>query len=239
MKLRKVIETLFGQFFSKLCLPLQMNLEFMNMEKLLAYFPALTAAQKTRFEKLDGLYRHWNEQINVISRKDIDNLYTHHILHSLALAKVLSLQPDAKIMDLGCGGGFPGIPLAIMYPETEFLLVDSIAKKIKVCGEVAIGLELDNVRVRADRAENIKEKFDFVVTRAVATADKLYQWSKHLLLSKSKHAMPNGIWAYKGLSNLKEELALLPKGIYTEVFPMKDFFEEEFFETKALVYMQF
>ena len=209
------------------------------MEQIIKYFPSLTEQQTARFEKLDVLYRHWNEQINVISRKDIDNLYTHHVLHSLALAKVLTLQPGAKIMDLGCGGGFPGIPLAIMFPETEFLLVDSIAKKIKVCGEVAIGLELDNLRVRADRAENVKEKFDFVVTRAVATADKLYQWSKHSLLSKSKHAMPNGIWAYKGLTNLKEELSLLPKAVYTEVYPMKDFFEEEFFETKALVYIQF
>jgi 16S rRNA (guanine527-N7)-methyltransferase len=207
------------------------------MDIINKYFPQLNELQKQRFEKLDALYRHWNDQINVVSRKDIDNLDTHHVLHSLALAKVLTLQPGAKIMDLGCGGGFPGIPLAIMFPETEFLLVDSIAKKIKVCGEVAIALELDNVRVKAERAENVKEKFDFVVTRAVATADKIYNWSKNSLLTKSKHAMPNGIWAYKGITNLKEELALLPKGVYSEVFPMKDFFEEEFFETKALVYI--
>lgn len=207
------------------------------MDIINKYFPHLDELQKQRFEKLDQLYRYWNEQINVVSRKDIDNLYTHHVLHSLALAKVLTLQPGAKIMDLGCGGGFPGIPLAIMFPETEFLLVDSIAKKIKVCGEVAIALELDNVRVKADRAENVKEKFDFVVTRAVATADKLHSWAKNAVLTKSKHAMTNGIWAYKGLTNLKEELALLPKGVYSEVFPMKDFFEEEFFETKSLVYI--
>lgn len=209
------------------------------MDIINKYFPHLDELQKQRFEKLDQLYRYWNEQINVVSRKDIDNLYTHHVLHSLALAKVLTLQPGAKIMDLGCGGGFPGIPLAIMFPETEFLLVDSIAKKIKVCGEVAIALELDNVRVKADRAENVKEKFDFVVTRAVATADKLHSWAKNAVLTKSKHAMPNGIWAYKGLTNLKDELALLPKGVYSEVHPMKDFFEEEFFETKSLVYIQF
>lgn len=207
------------------------------MEVVNKYFPDLSTQQKQRFEKLDELYRYWNEQINVISRKDIDNLYTHHVLHSLALARVISLQPDAKIMDLGCGGGFPGIPLAIMFPETEFLLVDSIAKKIKVCGEVAVALELDNVRVRAERAENIKEKFDFVVTRAVATADKLYNWSKNSLLTKSKHALPNGIWAYKGLNNINEELAMLPKVVYSEVFSMRDFFEEEFFETKCIVYI--
>jgi 16S rRNA (guanine527-N7)-methyltransferase len=208
------------------------------MEIIRKYFPNLDEKQLSRFEKLDSLYRYWNEQINVISRKDIDNLYTNHVLHGLALAKVMSLKAGAKVMDLGAGGGFPGIPLSIMFPETEFLLVDSIAKKIKVCGEIALELEMDNVRVKAERAENIKEKFDFVVTRAVATADKLYGWSKHLFLTKSQHAMPNGIWAYKGLTNLKEELALLPKGVYSEVYPMKDFFEEEFFETKALVYIQ-
>jgi 16S rRNA (guanine527-N7)-methyltransferase len=202
------------------------------------YFSSLTETQQKHFAQLDELYRHWNEQINVISRKDIDNLYTNHILHSLALAKVLTLKPGAKVLDLGTGGGFPGIPLAIMFPETNFMLVDSIAKKIKVTGEVALALELDNVRVRAERAENIKEKFDFVVTRAVATADKLIGWSKHLISGKSQHALPNGIWAYKGLTNLDEELALLPKSVYTEVFPLKDFFEEEFFETKALVYIQ-
>lgn len=209
-----------------------------GIDLILKYFAVTDEKMLQRFADLDALYRHWNSQINVISRKDIDNLYIHHILHSLALAKVMTLKPGAKMMDLGTGGGFPGIPLSIMYPETQFLLVDSIAKKIKVCGEVALALEMDNVRVKADRAENIKEKFDFVVTRAVATADKLMSWSKHLLTHKSQHAMPNGIWAYKGLTNLKEELALLPKGTYTEVYPMKDYFEEEFFETKALVYIQ-
>jgi 16S rRNA (guanine527-N7)-methyltransferase len=207
-------------------------------ELILKYFSNLNPTQLSRFERLDSLYRLWNDQINVISRKDIDNLYTHHVLHGLALAKVLTLKPGSRVIDLGTGGGFPGIPLAIMFPETNFMLVDSIAKKIKVCGEVALALEMDNVRVKAERAENIKDRFDFVVTRAVATADKLHAWSKNLLLSKSQHAIPNGIWAYKGLTNLNEELALLPKGVYTEVFPMKDFFEEEFFETKALVYIQ-
>jgi len=208
------------------------------MDIISKYFSSLSEAQKKHFEQLDGLYREWNEQINVISRKDIENLYTNHILHSLALTRVLTLKPAAKVLDLGTGGGFPGIPLAIMFPETNFMLVDSIAKKIKVAGEVALALELDNVRVRAERAENIKEKFDFVVTRAVATADKLIAWSKHLISTKSQHALPNGIWAYKGLTNLEEELALLPKSVYTEVFPLKDFFEEEFFETKALLYLQ-
>jgi 16S rRNA (guanine527-N7)-methyltransferase len=208
------------------------------MDLIKKYFDNLSALQVSRFEKLDSLYRFWNNQINVISRKDIDNLYTHHVLHSLALAKVMTLKAGSKVLDLGTGGGFPGIPLAILYPETQFLLVDSIAKKIKVAGEVALALELDNVRVKAERAENIREKFDFVVTRAVATADKLCEWSKNLLSGKSIHSFPNGIWAYKGITNLEEECGTLPKNFHTETFPMSKFFKEEFFETKALLYIQ-
>lgn len=208
------------------------------MELLKSYFENLSEIQIDRFEKLDSLYRFWNNQINVISRKDIDNLYQHHVLHSLALAKLMTLKSGAKVLDLGTGGGFPGIPLAILFPETQFMLVDSIAKKIKVAGEIALELELDNVRVRAERAENIKEKFDFVVTRAVATADKLYNWSKNLIASKSVHSFPNGIWAYKGLTNLEEECNLLPKALHREIYPMSVFFKEEFFETKAMLYIQ-
>lgn len=209
------------------------------MELIQQYFPNLSDIQIQQFNQLDELYRYWNNQINVISRKDIDNLYTHHILHSLALSRVMSFTAGSKVMDLGTGGGFPGIPLAIMYPDSEFLLVDSIGKKIKVCGEVAAALELNNVRVKADRAEMVKEKFDFVVTRAVATADKLLDWTKHLISNKSKNSFPNGLWAYKGLTSLEEELSVLPKTVYYEVYPMKDFFKEEFFETKALVYFQY
>lgn len=210
----------------------------MNSEIINSYFPGLSEKQRQQFEMLDTLYREWNQQINVISRKDIDNLYVHHILHSLALAKCMQFKPEAKVVDLGTGGGFPGIPLAILFPETQFLLVDSIAKKIKVAGEVAFALELDNLRVKADRIENIREKFDFVVTRAVTTTDQLYAWSKNIILGKSKHAYPNGLWAYKGVDQTKEEIKTLAKGIYTEIRPISDFFSEPFFETKVLLYVQ-
>ena len=141
-------------------------------------------------------------------------------------------------MDLGTGGGFPGIPLAILFPETNFLLVDSIGKKIKVASEVAAALKLENVECRAVRAEELKLKFDFVVTRAVASADKLIGWTRKLIAKKHQHAIPNGIWAYKGLPGIKEELKALPKNIDSEVYPLSDYYKEEFFETKCLVYMQ-
>ena len=151
-----------------------------QIDIILEYFPKLTEDQKDKFERLGELYKEWNQQINVISRKDIDNLYTHHILHSLAIAKWINFKPGAKIIDLGTGGGFPGIPLAILFPETNFKLVDSIGKKLKVVNAVAEALSLDNVE-QSIRAEEQKEKFDFVITRAVAKLDKLLSWSNKLI----------------------------------------------------------
>lgn len=208
------------------------------MDIINKYFGQLDATQVDQLQQLDELYRHWNAQINVISRKDIDNLYTHHVLHSMALAKVFNFKAGAKIMDLGTGGGFPGIPLAILFPETTFVLVDSIAKKVKVTAEVAKAIGLRNVRTEVSRAEAIKEKFDFVVTRAVAKAEKLVGWTRKCISPKHQHAMPNGIWAYKGMTHIKEELGELPKDSYSELYPMSDFYEEEFFETKCIVYIE-
>lgn len=209
------------------------------MEILYRYFEEFTAEQEDRFKQLGELYREWNAQINVISRKDIDNLYTHHVLHSMALAALIEFQPGAKILDLGTGGGFPGIPLAILFPDTEFVLVDSIAKKIKVVDAVKEALELDNVRAAVTRAEKLKEKFDFVVTRAVAKAPKLVSWTRRLVSKQEKHSMPNGLWAYKGLTNIKAEVAELNKNIFHEIYPLSDIFEEPFFESKCLLYLQY
>lgn len=209
------------------------------MEIINKYFKELNPTQIEQLQKLDELYRHWNAQINVISRKDIDNLYTHHVLHSMTLAKVMQFKAGAKVMDLGTGGGFPGIPLAILFPETEFLLADSIRKKVKVTAEVAEAIGLKNVRTQHSRAEEIKEKFDFVVTRAVAKAEKLLNWTRKSISPNQQHGIPNGIWAYKGLTHIEEEIKALPKDCYTEIYPMSDFYTEEFFETKCLLYINF
>lgn len=197
------------------------------------YFPDLTDTQLKQFQKLDELYRLWNAQINVISRKDIDLLYERHILHSLAIAKITSFEPGTKIMDVGTGGGFPGIPLAIMFPEAEFLLIDSIGKKIKVVNEVAAGLELKNVTGRQQRAEEVKEKFHFIVSRAVTEFPAFYNWIKHKFLSEQFNEFPNGILYLKG-GDLKEEFGKhFDKASF---FELKNYFEEEFFETKKVVY---
>ena len=175
------------------------------MDILLKYFPDLDDTQKERFSQLQELYSTWNERINVISRKDIDNLYTHHVLHSLGIAKVVTFSPDAHILDIGTGGGFPGIPLAIMYPETKFHLVDSIGKKIKVVEAVATELGLTNVTWQHTRAEQLKNKYDFIVSRAVTTLPEFMTWV-HGKISKSKlHTIKNGIFYLKG-GDLDEEL---------------------------------
>lgn len=187
--------------------------------------------------QLKELYAEWNSKINVISRKDMDNFYERHVLHSLAIAKFVSFQPGAQILDLGTGGGFPGIPLAILFPETEFTLIDGTLKKIKVVQEVAEALDLKNVTAHQKRVEEWKgHKFDFVVTRAVAPILKLYNWSLPIIKRQHFHATPNGIIALKG-GELDDEIKELPKKSYTELLPL-DFFEEEFFETKAIVYVQ-
>ncbi|MEL7159500.1 MAG: 16S rRNA (guanine(527)-N(7))-methyltransferase RsmG, partial [Bacteroidota bacterium] len=172
----------------------------MTAELIFRHFPELDDDQRAKFSALDGLYRDWNAKINVISRKDINNLYVKHVLHSLAIARVIRFVPGAKVLDLGTGGGFPGIPLAIMFPETDFHLIDGTAKKIRVCNEVISGIELTNCRAEQKRAEELKRPdYDFVVTRAVARMEKLAEWSLRLITHKQRHALPNGILALKGV----------------------------------------
>lgn len=207
------------------------------MESILKYFPDLTEKQIEQFRQLGPLYREWNEKINVISRKDIDNLYEHHVLHSLAIAKVITFKPKARILDLGTGGGFPGIPLAILFPETLFTLIDGTRKKITVVTEVAQAIGLDNVTARHIRVEEFKGRFDFVVTRAVAKLEKLVPWSFRLIKEKQQHALPNGLLALKG-GNIKEEIQSLDRGAYTETFPLSDFFDLSYFQEKYVVYVQ-
>ena len=188
------------------------------------YFPDLSDVQLKQLEQLLPLYTEWNEKINVISRKDVENFYERHVLHSLAIAKIISFEKDETVLDIGTGGGFPGIPLAIFFPETKFTLIDSIAKKITVANEVVNALQLGNVITKVERAENIKDDFDYVVTRAVAKMSDLLFWSKN------KH--PKKIIALKG-GDLKEELAHIRKNI--RIVDLQEFFEEEFFETKKIV----
>jgi 16S rRNA (guanine527-N7)-methyltransferase len=208
------------------------------MTEILKYFPNLTAEQQAQFAELMPLYKDWNDKINVISRKDIDNLYLHHVLHSLAIVKVMQFKDGANILDLGTGGGFPGIPLAIMYPSVNFTLVDSTAKKIRVVQEVATALGLKNVTAIHTRVEEIKNvQFDFVVTRAVTSLDQLLRWSFKLIKKQHQHALPNGILALKG-GNIREEIKALGKGQYAESNFIQKFFKEAYFEDKAVVYVQ-
>ena len=198
------------------------------------YFPHVDEHQRKQFEELRSLYSFWNEKINVISRKDIDNLYVNHVLHSLGIAKVLEFRKSADILDVGTGGGFPGIPLAILFPETHFHLVDSIGKKITVVKNVADALQLKNVSAEQVRAEEIKESYDFIVSRAVTRLKEFYGWIHNKTKKTSSHPLQNGILYLKG-GELDEELAELRKP-YT-VFHLKDYFQEDFFETKKVVYV--
>ena len=204
------------------------------MEHINKYFPNITPEQRERFAALDALYRDWNSKINVISRKDIDNLYEHHILHSLGIAKLISFKPGSRIMDLGTGGGFPGIPLAIMFPDVQFHLVDSIGKKIRVCDEVRTALDLTNVTTEWSRAENVKDKFDFVVSRAVMPLADLVKLIRKNIAKESHNAMPNGLICLKG-GELANEV--MPMKSHTLITDLSDYFEEEFFETKKVVYV--
>lgn len=200
---------------------------------ILKYFPDLSLNQKSNFEKLFELYTFWNNQINVISRKDIDLIYERHVLHSLGIAKVISFRPGTKVLDVGTGGGYPGIPLAILFPETDFFLVDSIGKKIKVVNEISNALNLKNVRAKHCRAEDINEKFHFVVSRAVTEFPLFYSWIKNKFLIQNLNDLKNGILYLKG-GDLKEEF-----GIYydhAQFYELKNYFKEEFFETKKVVY---
>ncbi|MBA4318387.1 MAG: 16S rRNA (guanine(527)-N(7))-methyltransferase RsmG [Flavobacterium sp.] len=203
------------------------------MDEILKYFPNLTDIQKEQFAKLDFLYHDWNAKINVISRKDIDELYTKHILHSLGIAKIVKFEPGTFVLDVGTGGGFPGIPLAILFPETRFFLIDVIAKKIKVVQAVAEALELKNVKAEQLRAELVKGDFDFIVSRAVTNMPDFVSWIKDKIKKKSKHELKNGILYLKG-GDLTEELKDFPKA--TE-YNLSDYFEDEFFETKKVVHL--
>jgi len=203
------------------------------MEEILKQFPNLTDLQKSQFAKLEALYTEWNGKINVISRKDIEELYTRHVLHSLGIAKVMEFLPGAKVLDVGTGGGFPGIPLAILFPETDFYLVDVIAKKIKVVQEVAQALSLKNVRAEQKRAENINEEFDFIVSRAVTNMPDFVKWVRGKIKKDQKHALPNGILYLKG-GDLTEELSVFQK---VTLYNLSDYFADEFFETKKVVHL--
>ena len=204
------------------------------MDIIKKYFPDITERQVEQFSMVDGLYNDWNAKINVISRKDIQNLYEHHVLHSLGIAKVVRFRPETKIMDLGTGGGFPGIPLAIMFPNTEFHLVDSVGKKIKVANEVATAIGLENVRFSHARAEDIKDKYDFVVTRAVMPMTDLVKVARKNIAKEQHNAVPNGIIALKG-GELNREIASM-RNIST-VWDLSEFFNEEYFQTKKVVHV--
>lgn len=203
------------------------------MEEILKQFPDLSENQIFQFQKLQDLYEDWNAKINVISRKDIDELYTRHVLHSLGIAKIIDFRPGSKIMDVGTGGGFPGIPLAILFPEVDFYLIDVIAKKIRVVNEVAAGLGLKNVKAEQKRAELVKQEFDFIVSRAVTNMPDFVKWVDDKVAKKQNHELANGILYLKG-GDLTEELKDFPKATQ---YNLSDFFTDEFFETKKVVHL--
>jgi 16S rRNA (guanine527-N7)-methyltransferase len=203
------------------------------MDIIRKYFPDLTKSQYVKFEALKDVYTNWNAQINVISRKDIDDLYVKHVLHSLGIAKIQTFNSGAKILDIGTGGGFPGIPLAILFPEVEFYLVDSIGKKIKVVNEVANALQLTNVKAAYMRAEKVNDKFDFIVSRAVTNMDNFVKWTYKKIAKKQNHFLKNGILYLKG-GDLKQELQNFPNAT---IYNLTEYFNEDFFETKKVVHI--
>ena len=206
-----------------------------QLQAIYELFPQLTDKQRKQLEALDALYRDWNAKINVISRKDIDNLYSHHVLHSLGIAKVANIRPGTSIMDVGTGGGFPGIPLAILYPECRFLLVDSIGKKIRVASDVIEQLGLTNVKAVHRNVMEEKGKYDFVVSRAVMDTRDLVRLVKKNISREQHNALPNGLICLKG-GDLATELA--PFKNTSEIWNLSDFFSDEFFETKQVIYVQ-
>lgn len=207
----------------------------MSIDLLLKYFPDLSQKQIEQFSQLPSLYEEWNDKINVISRKDTDNFIERHVLHSLGIAKVMSFKDGSKILDIGTGGGFPGIPLAILFPNCDFFLVDSIGKKIKVVEAVAQELGLTNVRAAHQRAEKINEQFDFIVSRAVTAMPAFLNWTKGKFLKENKNEFKNGILYLKG-GDLSEEMKTVKKAV--QYFNLNDIFEEEFFDTKKVVYVR-
>lgn len=208
-------------------------LKIQFMEEILNQFPNLTDNQRVQFKNLQNLYEDWNAKINVISRKDIDELYTRHVLHSLGIAKILEFKLGSKIMDVGTGGGFPGIPLAILFPEVDFYLIDVIAKKIKVVNEVAAALGLKNVKAEQKRAELVAQEFDFIVSRAVTNMPDFVKWVNGKVKKNSQHELDNGILYLKG-GDLSEELKDFPKATQ---YNLSDYFSDDFFETKKVVHL--
>ncbi len=207
----------------------------MTSDIVFKYFSELTPEQKQQYQQLPDLYNFWNSQINVISRKDIDLLFERHVLHSLGIAKVMPFLPGERVLDVGTGGGFPGIPLAILFPETQFYLVDSIGKKIKVVNEVAKAIGLKNLKAEHIRAEQVAGKFDFVISRAVTQLKDFYPWVKGKFNKESKNTLLNGILYLKG-GDLENEIA--ESGLTVRQFQLKKYFEEEFFETKQVIYVK-
>jgi 16S rRNA (guanine527-N7)-methyltransferase len=208
---------------------------FMDSPKIIyKYFPTLPELQKKQFEMLGNLYADWDSKINVISRKDIDNFYERHVLHSLGIAKIISFKPNTKILDVGTGGGFPGIPLAILFPDCEFYLVDSVGKKIKVVNAVIESLELKNATGIWSRAEELKEKYHFIVSRAVTGLPEFYKWVKDKFISVHFNQLPNGILYLKG-GDVEKEIRKIK--VKSKSFDLKNYFEENFFETKKVVYV--
>ena len=205
----------------------------MNADIVFQYFPELTEKQQQQFIQLEDLYQDWNQKINVVSRKDIEEIYLRHVLHSLGIAKMRQFKDEAEILDVGTGGGFPGIPLAIMFPHAHFTLVDSIGKKIRVVEEVINGLGLTNVKAVNSRVENMEGQYDFIVSRAVAAMPTFVHWVKGRIKKRSIHQLKNGVLYLKG-GDLKEELREFPKAV---IYNLKTFFKEDFFETKKLVYL--
>jgi 16S rRNA (guanine527-N7)-methyltransferase len=197
------------------------------------YFKDLSVTQIQQFKELQLLYQDWNLKINVVSRKDIDELYLRHVLHSLGIAKVINFKPGSKVLDVGTGGGFPGIPLAILFPETKFHLVDSIGKKIKVVNEVADGLGLENIKTTHGRVEEVKDTYDFIVSRAVAHMETFVGWTKGRVAKKQNHDLKNGILYLKG-GDLSEELKLYTSAT---IYNLSDYFDEDFYETKKVVHL--
>ncbi len=205
----------------------------MSIALIKNYFPDLSEEQEDQFAKLEELYIEWNAKINVISRKDIEELYVRHVLHSLGIAKIQGFKPGADVLDVGTGGGFPGVPLAILYPETNFYLIDAIGKKIKVVNGVVEALGLTNVKAEQIRAQNVKKQFDFVVSRAVTNMPDFVKWVRKKIKSESKHELRNGILYLKG-GDLTEELSVFTTA---KLYDLPDYFTEEFFETKKVVYL--
>jgi len=206
-----------------------------SMEEILHYFPNLDDVQQHQIQRSFEVYKSWNDQINVVSRKEFDTFYERHILHSMSIAKFIQFQPGTRVLDLGTGGGFPGVPLAILFPEVAFTLVDSIGKKIKVVNEVSNALNIQNIRAFHQRVEEVKGQFDFVVSRAVAPLSDLLSWTKGKYSGEQKNALPNGLICLKG-GDLREEVNAVKMHFIVERYKLSDYFNEPFFETKELVY---